>query len=236
MDNPLTNQFISDTYNSLLHVGLSAFPNSGVVNVEDGEGKHSSLSIGLSGEGATLTGQLTAGNVEYPEVNEFTKFIDWIYPIGSVIFSASDENPSVRFSGTVWKRVSEGRFVAGVGEGTDKNNNKQSITLENNFNGEYRTKLEVDQLPPHTHTGYNVSVGAGGAIVNDLVEWDLDARPSERNFFNHENAGHTSTDLRNGRNPNRTLDGQPVLNNTGSGKTHNNVLPSYGMYIWKRTQ
>lgn len=56
----LRDKLISSTFPSLLHTTNDAvLPTTGVVLIEDGSGNPSALSLGLSGRGATITGNLT---------------------------------------------------------------------------------------------------------------------------------------------------------------------------------
>lgn len=59
----LTNQNISLTYKGLLHAQGNVLPPIGQVIVADGSGQYSSLSVGTSGQGITVTGNVAATNV-----------------------------------------------------------------------------------------------------------------------------------------------------------------------------
>ena len=54
----LTDENISDTYGGLLHVQGTTLPLTGQVVVSDGDGKTTSMSLGVSGEGVTVTGPI----------------------------------------------------------------------------------------------------------------------------------------------------------------------------------
>lgn len=67
----LTNQTVASTYQGVLHANGEALPASSVAAIYDGSGQPSSLSLGVSGNGAAIaggfscSGQLTAGEIRY---------------------------------------------------------------------------------------------------------------------------------------------------------------------------
>jgi hypothetical protein len=70
----LTDTLISDTFDSIIHANANPIPISGLVNLYDGEGNQSSLSIGRSGNGIDVSGKittddLTVGNINFPKLN-----------------------------------------------------------------------------------------------------------------------------------------------------------------------
>lgn len=70
----LTDTLISDTFDSLIHSNGSPLPVSGLVNLYDGAGSKSSLSIGRESNGITVSGKitsdtLTVGSINYPTSN-----------------------------------------------------------------------------------------------------------------------------------------------------------------------
>lgn len=72
--NTLTDTNISDTYVALLHARGEALPSSGQVLVYDGSGNVSSLRLGRSGNGAYISGTLSANaltvnGISYPSVD-----------------------------------------------------------------------------------------------------------------------------------------------------------------------
>jgi len=70
-DSDLSNQYIDDTFDGLLHMQGDPLPSSGVGIVYDGVGNKSALSLGRQGVGVTITGNLSSdtlnvGALEYP--------------------------------------------------------------------------------------------------------------------------------------------------------------------------
>jgi hypothetical protein len=74
MATTLTDQNISDTYLGLLHAQGAIFPASGQVLMYDGGGNATSISIGRTGKGVSVTGTLSAsllqsGGLSYPQAD-----------------------------------------------------------------------------------------------------------------------------------------------------------------------
>lgn len=174
------------------------------------------LKLSLSGDDAPLTS---------------SDIVNLIYPINSVFFTLADINPSSYFVDTTWVQVSQGRFLAGVGTGTDLNSSTKTLTAGDNT-GEYSHTLTEAELPSHTHEGYNVSAGAGGDDLSDSVNWNDNIVGN--GLLIHENKGHTSRLVVSPVSQRRSLDGQPMLNEVGDDSPHNNTPPSYGLYVWRR--
>jgi hypothetical protein len=196
MSKSLTDQYIEDTYTGVLHSDL-ALPEEGQAVIYDGEGNTSSISIGRACNGATICGKLTVDDLEITNNNYL---LDKIYPIGSVYFSIVSDNPSIFFGGG-WNRIAEGRFVVGVGAGTDSNLKGKSFSGGENY-GEYEHTLTISEMPAHTHD-------------LNIVRRDVDATGSQ-------NAANTTSY------PSGTT------SSTGGDAPHNNIPPSFGLYIWKR--
>lgn len=137
-------------------------------------------------------------------------FIKSFYPIGSILYTASNVNPSTYLVGTVWDQIAQGLFIAGVGVGTDKNGASIAVGEANsliNFNlGEYNHTLTVTEMPAHNHT-FSPIGETNASVAGSYVE----SAPG----------------------PGGAL--SPITSNsTGSGLSHNNVPPFYGLYVWKR--
>lgn len=190
----LTNTNISETYVGVLHAEGEPLPASGQADIYDGFGNKSALKLGRDGEGIDVNGTLGS--------NFATAIADVIYPVNSIFFSTDNVNPSTRMSGTTWEQVAEGKFVAGVGTGTDNNGSIHTVTAgDTDTVGEYDHTLTVQELASHSHTllggGFDGSSGAepGSKRTREL--------------------GQTDTE--------------------GGNQPHNNIPPTFGMYIWKRT-
>ena len=201
----LTNTNISDTYTGVLHAKGEPIPASGVQDVYDGFGNKSSLKIGRAGQGIDIDGSLGAS------------FINALYPVGAVIFSADNTNPGVRFTGTTWTQGASGRFIAGVGTGND-GSNTQAVPAGNDSTGKYKHTLTEAELPSHNHNTFKDISSSTNNTENFAAR--KDASGGSQNY-----AIQSTTE---------TPDVFPT-SNTGSGTAHNNTPPSFGLYVWKRT-
>ena len=198
----LTNTNISETYVGVLHAKGEALPASGQEDIYDGFGNKSALSLGRAGQGIDVDGALGS--------NFKAAIADTIYPVGSVIFSIDNTNPGDRFTGTTWLQVSKGKFIAGVGQGTDNSSDTHTVAAGDvDTTGEYKHQLTVTELPEHTHPIKNSSNRGN----NDNIAY----------YGDHgSNSGYPqSTDL--------------LPDNTGGNQSHNNIPPTFGMYVWQRT-
>ena len=205
----LTNTNISETYVGVLHAKGEAIPATGLQDVYDGFGNKSSLKIGRAGQGIDIDGSLGAS------------FINALYPVGAVIFSADNTNPGVRFTGTTWTQEAEGRFIAGVGTGND-GTESVAIAAGNDSTGKYNTTLTIAQIPAHSHLMFKDE----GALLE--YRYNLQAYATRTTaYYNSYNYQIEST-------PNGPPDTYSTAD-AGSGDPHTNLPPSFGLYVWKRT-
>lgn len=225
MSNALTDQFISDSYVGQLHLGLSSLPQGGR-QVYDGLGNPTSLYLAPSGQGASITGSLTAGKMVFPSLTAITTLIDFLYPVGSVFISLENTNPGIRFSGTLWEQTSQGKFIVGVGTGIDSNNNSATFGAGDNESGDYSTFLTEAQIPEHYHF-----------VASADVSFENDQRPTANDYVavakNPAGVGTLEYGLA-GINTVATIGKTSgVVRSTAVSGT-NLTSPSYGLYIWKR--
>jgi len=219
MPTNLTNSNISETYQGVLHAN-GELPPSGQAQIYDGVGNKSAITLGQEDGGITITGNLnvegsingnsiTGNTISGGGFSKSQEIIDLVYPVGSVYISIDAANPDDRFLGanTTWVRVAEGKFIAGVGTGTDEKSETETIEEGDTGKGEYDVTLDISQIPAHTHGGVMRYEQSGGA----LTEQNQSGRPEDYSSY--------------GRNTNAT----------GGGSSHTNIPPYMGMYIWKRT-
>lgn len=138
-------------------------------------------------------------------------FINNIYPVGSVLYTATNINPQDFINGTFWQQIAQGLFIASVGTSVDKNGTGFSVaegTAVTNFNvGEYNHTLTVNELAAHTHSFQPLE---GQTTASSGPYSESAAGPSGAPL-----AAITSS-------------------STGGNAGHNNVPPFYGMYVWRR--
>lgn len=168
-----------------------------------------SLSAQLYSEVNTLESLLTT-TIQTTTAN----FLNILYPVNCIMYTTTPTNPGLYIYGTAWDQVAQGLFVAGVGNGVDKNGAGLTVAPENaasNFNvGEYNHTLVVNEIPPHTHD----------------FQIHLQTTNSQTSYQNGPQAAPAyRLD---------TLTTYKTIANANGGGSHNNVPPFYGMYVWKR--
>lgn len=154
----LTDQFVAESYEGVLHTSNQLFKDNNIATnptlIYDGKGNPSAMKLGGSGQGIEITGDVVADEFKIIIGNIEKKLIDYIYPIGSVYFSVDSSDPSSKFIGTNWSQISQGKFIVGVGTGSDGTDTAAFI-LRDNSNGKYKHKLTIPEMPIHTHTCLN---------------------------------------------------------------------------------
>ena len=185
----LTNTNISNTYVGVLHAKGAPLPATGSEYIYDGFGNRSGLRLGR--DEIDISGTLGADFA--------TAAAKALFPVGSVMFS-----------------VAEGRFIAGVGEGTDKNAATQTVAAGDDTTvGEYNHTLKEDELPSHSHEQNN-RVERVDMLVDPLLASTVSS------------GRKSDIDSRSGTISTKTF-------STGGGQSYNNLPPAFGLYVWKRT-
>ena len=221
MSASLENQFISDRYTSLLHLSGSSI--TGVLDsVHDGLGNSTPIQISdarvVIGAGSSIIdvnedeASVSINNIQLPTAPTATTLYNVIFPVDSIYLTATNINPSTSFTGTQWELVSEGRYLAGIGTGSDKNGGQETISEGSNSDtiGEYKHTLIEDEMPRHAHSISERSRKFGQTNTSRKLvvkQGDFDSAADE----------HASTSAK------------------GNSQSHNNTPPYFGVYVWKRT-
>ena len=126
MPESLQNQFISDSYTSILHLSggkLTAGLDPGPDQDKDGssfngiyDGLGNKTGISLSSTRVVIDNYVQPPG---PESGPPTEWLDAFFPINSIKLTFDNINPGSKIAQTVWEMVSQGRFLVGWGEGTD---------------------------------------------------------------------------------------------------------------------
>lgn len=216
---------IESTYKSVLNIGTESDPNGTLTStlsvVSDGMGNNSSLSISTANNGARVTGPfnvlgtLSASNFDIPASSTaFQSILNSVYPVNSVYFTSSNAS-FASFLGFTWVQISQGRFIAGVGIGTDKNGNTFTVQVSSNNDttGEYTHTLSANELPPHEHT-----IKASQRVTGDDAAGGSRVLTADRNITN----------------ANITITGLSAAGKITPTDAHNNIPPYFGLYIWRR--
>lgn len=157
----------------------------------------------------TIGGSLTVGSVTYPIHNSPINLLDLIYPVDCIILNLDNRNPADYLEWGTWRRVSHGFYLAGVGTGQDINGAQRTVSPDvSDPQGEYSHRLTVAELPSHKHDLYKV------------LEW-----PQRLGVVTEQNQSGTRVDY-NSYSPNTEY--------TGNDLYHNNMVPTFGVYVWRR--
>lgn len=166
----LTNERIADYYTSLLHLSgntTDGYTANSTYKIYDGVGNVTGIALSSSNDRVIINNYIEP----FGYADEQYEILDAFYPIGSVILTVDNNNPSGRIKGTKWVRVGDGRFLPGVGQDTNINEFETAKTHTftpgidgellkqesgdigtGNIDGEYGTSLQVKHLPLHNHT------------------------------------------------------------------------------------
>tara|TARA_R110002050_G_scaffold30267_9_gene77443 strand:- start:1096 stop:1761 length:666 start_codon:yes stop_codon:yes gene_type:complete len=215
----LTNTNISDTYVGVLHAKGTTIPASGLEYVYDGFGNKSGLKIGQAGNGISADGPVDGTALGDTLL---AAIVDRIFPVGAIYITTNSDNPQTTFGGT-WEQTAQGKFIAGVGIGTDTQNAQREVVAGDNgvTEGRYNHVLNTIELPSHTHDNIHPTTGqqfhtVTRAAGTNTSPSDVSEVPADTNAagkqFQWTGIGYTGEDV-----------------------PHNNTPPGYGMYIWKRT-
>jgi hypothetical protein len=236
MSASLQNEFISETYTSLLHLSGGGLNETPKRDLYDGAGNVTGLA--LSGT------KVIANNVELPEQhvdsleytnNEITSLIDMFFPVGSIQITIDNTNPGTRIPGTVWESVAEGRFLCGVGGRNPSKGYIEYAPGDNeggmgpNHDGlDSHVALTEDQLPRHTHVPESYD-----SQFSNVVTW------TGTNDFTGPIDQEVLQGAGNGPPIYAFPATQPIaqtLSYVGTGTAFSISPISYGAYLWKRTQ
>ena len=212
MPNALTDTNISTTYAGVLHAQGEPIPATGLKVVYDGVGNKSSLSVGREGEGIRVNGTIIADSIAVGsgglDPGSVQEIVDLIYPVGAIVITTTSTPPT--YPGTLWEAKAEGKFIAGVGTGSD---GSESVTIAagddtlKSNQGKYNVTLDETQMPSHTHK-YNLP---------------RDSVPSNNSQQALYNSPYSDED-------DRLLDTETA----GGDQPHTNIPPWFGAYVWER--
>ena len=247
MSASLQNEFISDTYTSLLHLsGGGLYTNPPRRDVYDGSGNIT---------GFTLSGtQVIANNVALPEQHVdhkvdskgnpiITNLIDMFFPIGSIQMTIDNVNPENRIPGTRWVPVAGGRFVVSAPSAADDGGvgnpsydyGAYSAGYNPGGSSGYLSEVSLieSQLPKHTH------VPAENAGFGNVVTWTSTTATGGYPFIGLIDGGQVPNPTGRGTGPPiyafpATQPIAQTLSEVGANQAFSISPMSYGVYIWRR--
>lgn len=179
------------------------------------------------------------------------------WPVGSVYFTMSNQNPAQLLGVGTWVRIAAGRYVVGQGSDSD---GRDSINFPNvgKTPGFYKTQLVTGNIPHHTHPAGDLGTAAAGNHTHPYrdryyAEHDrsVNQAPYREQMPNGGNYngkyGSNGTDRDNDvflfYDTNTSAAGNhqhAVVGNTGGvngggGARFDTYDPGFAMYIWQRT-
>jgi hypothetical protein len=149
------------------------------------------------------------------------------WPIGSIFFTFSDQNPNTLLGGGTWARVAKGKMIVGVDEA-----DTSFDAVRETGGSKTKTLLEAN-LPAHAHS-----------INHDHPNTTISMRFSENTAWGGSNTGMRVTDVQGltgggGSGASITVNVPPYTGNSGPGpgtSTSFDVMNPYiTAFIWERT-
>jgi hypothetical protein len=145
-----------------------------------------------------------------------------------------DKNPSTYWTGTNWQKVSEGRYLAGIGASTDLDGNTETFTSGNNT-GRFKETYNLGMVD-HIHgvgTMYGASNDDGAFITQP---WTSNVSYSVRGITG--DGGGSGATLTPQILSNGLVTSTPLNPTTGLPISNTDTIdikpPSFAMYVWQR--
>jgi hypothetical protein len=236
----LANVNISDTYYGVLHAGGQNLPPTGQAQIYDGYGTLAAIRVGANCNGVTICGPLSATSLTTTsKLSASTQFdifnlLNVLHPVGSIIFTFNSNNPGTTRPGwsvTTWSQISQGRFIVGVGTGTDGRGDDMVFAAGNTV-GEYEHILKLNETPSHDHIQTLGNDGGGiKATSSPFYAGYLDQVGGYAAGF--RDIGNTAGSIQAAAHTNADVFYRTTI--TGGSEPHNNIPPGFGLYVWQRT-
>lgn len=163
--------------------------------------------------------------------------VGFAWPINSIYISVDPKNPKEIFGFGEWEAFATGRVLISTGSDKDANEEAKLIAL-NAKGGTYNEKLVIDNLPAHKHggEGFKVEVAEGGEHRHEMKTYSEAMSIHDimgRRF--REGGTHTDFTETGGKHTHTgTVTGES--DETGKDTPHNNMMPYFGVHMWKRTK
>lgn len=159
--------------------------------------------------------------------------VDLFYPVGSTIMSTSSANPGLRFPGTTWAQVAEGRAIVGVGTSDTADAFDWSVGQKRGLETHTLTESE---MPSHLHGNGSLSIGVAGAHTHGLEVFYVPGVDTPYRVSGSESGGSPTiqgNSIQAAGDHTHALNG--AMSSAGGDGAHNNLQPSQAFYIWERT-
>lgn len=152
------------------------------------------------------------------------------YPVGKIIMSTTNTNPSTYLGFGTWELWGSGRVPVGVDtEQTEFNSSEKE-------GGEKTHTLNVTEIPTHSHLVQGGTSYDGSHIHRIPFNLSNKESPGYIDYFNYGGYDYASfypPTQPGGGSHSHTMNF--VSQNTGGGLAHNNLQPYITCYMWKRT-
>ena len=165
----------------------------------------------------TLTGKTLSTDCVIDTNVTVTEVLKKVYPVGSVYINYLSTNPATLLGFGTWSAIAEAEALVGYKSADTPFGTVGSI-------GAAGAKTVAADLAVHTHTqtahAHTLPQGREGNLTN----------PGAYISDGWSNGGGTATapSVNTGLNT-------PAIQNAGAGGGHNNIQPSFVVYIWRRT-
>lgn len=149
-----------------------------------------------------------------------TDLLKLVYPVESIYLSYSSTNPATTFGFGTWSQVAQGEALVGFKSADTPFGTLGSIGAS----GSKTHTLSLGELPAHDH-------GSAGSHSHTLTgTWDkVTVGAGTKDVAG---AGSRITETAT---PPTSSDGTHTHTSVGSSQAHNNLQPSYVVYVWRRT-
>ena len=176
---------------------------------------------------------VTKGDGSSTTFNSFK--LDMCYPVGSIYMSTVATSPADLFGGT-WEAMPAGRVLLAQGTSEWGVEYKAGST-----GGEHEHQLSVGELPAHSHAADTNNVNISGSAQLQMGNGLQIATGTTTGVFSAigsstvEGYGSGSRSGTYGLKFDSTHTHTIAIANTGNNTAHNNMMPYFSLFMWKRT-
>jgi len=176
--------------------------------------------------------------------------IEEIYPVGSVVIFYDSESPADRYGVGTWEQIATGEALVGIGAAPfdavgSVTEGEESVTLT-----ESEMPGHVHAGPSHTHTGpSHTHTGPSHAHTGPTGSWfhyvgagsgtRADGGAGGDDAYDRDTLGSTGSagtgDTGASGTGSTGASGTADTASTGGDNPHNNIQPSFVIYVWRRT-
>lgn len=148
--------------------------------------------------------------------------LDFIYPVGSIFMSTDGTNPS-NFLGGTWSLITD-RVLIGAGNSYKSASTGGSTTHKHGFSSTGSHALTISEMPSHSHGMSAVSGWPTSSKVAPYPDWSA----WYESYENHSPYGSWVYGT-------NATGGGGGHSHTIEDKAGSNMMPYYGVYMWRRT-